>query len=155
MPDGINVPESVAGAPGTLRLNGRTFLVGQATHADLMAVRRRLKKAIKPPLEMYGRLASDPHFELLPEDVRRELAREAAQLTMRGEVALSAEMAMELLTEPEHCRFLAWVLLRKCHPDLRLDELTPLVTEDNAAAVCVELARESGLEALAGGGGGN
>jgi hypothetical protein len=142
--------EAVAGAPGTIALGDRVYLVAAASHADLMTVRRRLKKHVKSPLAMYADLVGDPRFRTLPKKVRDDLAREAGQLRMRGEVALSAEMVDDMLSQAEHCRFLAWILLRKLQPDLTLEALTPLIDEDAAPVVYAELIRESGMAELAG-----
>ncbi len=113
-----------------------------------MAVRRRLKKFTKGPLQMYADLVGDPNFRRLPKKVRDELAKEAGQLKMRGDVALSAEMADEMLQEGRHCAFLAWILLRKADPSVRLEELQALVTDDGAPQVYADLVRESGMAAL-------
>ncbi len=144
--DEKNTSENIAAAPGTITLGERTFLVDQHSHADGMAIRKWLKKHVTPPLQMYAELVSDPHFKQLPEHVRDELAREAGQLKMRGETPLTEGMIENMLMEPKHCRFFAWITLRKRHPDLQLEELTPLITEENAAVVCGDLLLASGWD---------
>lgn len=140
--------EHVAGAPGSITLGGRTFLVAQATHGDLMTVRQRLKKFVPGPLQMYAQIIAQEGFDLLPQAVRDRLASEAAELAMKGEKALSAELVADLLCEASHCRFLAWILLRKHEPALKLEDLAPLIDDEVAPAVFAELARESGLSGL-------
>lgn len=144
----LSDPAAAGDGAGTVELGGQTYLVPQAGPADMMAVRRHLKKHVKGPLQMYADLLKDPDFRRLPRKVREEVAKDAAGLRMRGEVALTVELAAEMLQEPEHCAFLAWVLIRKAHPDVTLERLRGLVTGDNAAEVFAELHEAAGLDSL-------
>ncbi len=146
--DPKTTPENATAAPGSIELGGRTFLVAQHTPADVMALRKRLKKHVKDPLSMYADLVSDPKFRRLPKKVRDTLAEEAGRLRMQGDVSLTADMAEDMLQEPRHCAFLAWLLIRKLHPDVTLEALADLITDDNAAAVYADLARESGMSEM-------
>ncbi len=148
MTDRGTVQEATSGAPGTITLGGQEWLVAQATDSDLMAVRKRLMKEAKDPLGMYAELLKHPHWRTLPKKVRDEIAKEAGQKAAAKEKVLTPEMATNLLMEPDGCRFFAWVLLRKMHPDLRLEQLTEWITEDNAPDVFAKLSRESGMDAL-------
>ncbi len=144
--DPKQVPENATAAPGSIELGGRTFLVSQPSPSDGLAVKKYIKKRIQSPLSMYAALAASPDFALLPEKVRHELASEAGHLQMQGDVSLSNELFAEKLLEPDCCAFLAWMLIRKRHPDVTLEALRALITDDNAAAVCDDLLRESGMQ---------
>lgn len=141
-------PEAQAGAPGSIELGGEVYAVPQASDSDLMEVRRWLKKHVPGPLEMYSALVADPKFRTLPRKVRDELAAEAGRMKMRGETPLTGELAAEMLQEPEHCAFLAWVLLRQLRPGLKLSDLKPLITQENAGRVFFELHEASGMDSL-------
>jgi len=145
---GKHDPALQAGAPGSIDLGGRTYAVAQASDADLMEVRRRLKKAVPSPLKMYAALVQDADFRKLPKRVRDDLAREAGQMRLRGETPLTAELVADLLQEPEHCAYLAWVLIRKLHPDVTYEGLRETITPDNATRVFLALHEASGMESL-------
>lgn len=143
-----NSPEAAAAGPGVIELGGELYAVAQATPADLMEVRRWLKKHVKGPLEMYADLVADPKFRKLPRRVRDDLAREAGQLRLRGEVALTDEMAADMLQQAKHCAYLAWVLLRKLQPALTCKGLAEHITDENASKVFFELHDASGMDSL-------
>lgn len=141
-------PEAAAGAPGNIELGGRLYAVAQATDADLMEVRRWLKKHVPNPLRMYAEVAKDPHFRTLPKKARDELAKEAAQLQMRGETPLTGELAADMLMEAKHCAFLAWVLLRTLNPEVTYEAMKQVITDENAGKVFMDLHAESGMDSM-------
>ncbi len=141
-------PEDQVGAPGSLTLGGRTFLVSAATDEMMMIVLRHLRKHVPSPLDMYAQVAAHPAFAVLPEETRRALAEEAARKALAGGGEVPGEVYTDLLLAAPGCRFLAWVLLRDHQPNLTLESLTPLITDENAPVVFMQLQRESGMEAL-------
>ncbi len=141
-------PEDAAGAPGSITLGGKTFLVAAATDEVMMIVLRYLRKHVPSPLDMYDRVASHPVFAKLPEATQQSLAEEAARKAINGNGDVPPEVYTDLLMQAPGCRFLAWVLLRDAQPNLTLEQLDPLITEDTAPVVFLQLQRESGMEAL-------
>lgn len=136
---------STAAANGSILLGGKVYLVGQPTEQDAMTVAVFLRKRAKSKAM---RLQDDPEFQLLPEDERRRLVLAAATEKFKDDIPFDAYAVMDLLASAEGTRFLAFVLLRKNHPEITYESLATLITEENAFGVYLELNAASGMEAL-------
>lgn len=139
----------VSPGPGKVTLAGKTYLVGPATIGDVTAIRNDLRRALPDPLQALAELMLTPVWPKLSERTRLDYEREALQAHRAGGLTLTDEAAGALLEQPGHCAFALWVLARKHAPSLSLADVRKHVDEDNAAALLVDLHRESGLEALA------
>ncbi len=144
----VSRPEDCAGAPGTIRLGNKTYLVSAASDEGMMIVLRYLRRHIPTPLDMYDKVSSHPVWSRLPAETQARIAGEAADKAMAGDRDASPEVYADLLMQAPHCRFLAWVLLQEHAQGLQLADLDPLITEDTAPVVFLQLQRESGMEGM-------
>ncbi len=138
--------EAVTGAPGTIDLGGQTYLVAQPTDEDFATLRSHLKAKLDSPLKA---IADDLKY-LAPAD-RAEAIKAAVALKTGGGAELTPQYVQEQLMQPPGAAFLAWLLVRRNHPDVKLDDVKAAVTGDNVLAVLADLKRASGMEAAAGG----
>lgn len=134
------------GAPGTIKLGGRTYLVGQPGLEDASSVAAFLKTHARKPL---NELQDDPAFAYLPADEQKSRLLDAARLQLdqqrqpwTGEAALAAMMTLQGV------RFQAWLLIRKHHPEFAFDDACKLITEENYVPVSIELDFVSGMAKL-------
>ena len=140
--------EAVCSPPRPLPLGGRVFLLSPPTledNAAIVAEGRRLLAAQETPL---GLLVNDPAFARLPPACQVECAREAARVQASGRQELSGLDLAEELGRPKLLGFAVWLLARGNHDGLTLEEVRPLVTEDNAGAVFADFCRASGILGL-------
>jgi hypothetical protein len=138
--------DALAAAPGLITIGGKEFLVGQASHGDLVQVRKALKSKMPGPLKMLEALMKEPAWAEFPADLKRELMKEAGQAQMKGESPLSDEMVLDLLSnDPALVAMLAWTLIHKMSKETKLAELKALVNDENAGTVLFELLEASGL----------
>lgn len=137
--------QSITGGPGTLTLGGTTYLVGQPTEKDMGAIAAFLKQHAKSPV---AALQDDPDFKLLPEDEQRQKLLEAARQKFDQNLPYAGPSILDALTSLHGVRFMAWILIRKAHPEVALEEISCHVTDDNRVAISVQLDIASGMAAL-------
>lgn len=137
--------EAIAGAPGVIRLGDRDYAVKPASLADLVAMRKRIKAKVPGPDEAFGQLVRSPIWEHLSTEDKGRLAKEAADKKIRGESALSEETIFELLSELDHCRAFALMLLRPLNAGCKIEAvIEQQITAENAAHVAYQLLEQSG-----------
>ncbi len=137
--------ELAAGAAGTIELGGRTYLVSPPDDGDLMALRRYLRRRAQSPLQA---LLADPGFQQLGPRDRKAAVQAATAAQVKGGADLGKAAATDALLSPEGCRFLAWLSLRKKHPEVTLEALAGLITEANFESVFVRLDEATGMRDL-------
>src|SRR5438105_5032681 len=98
--------ELAAGAPGTVEIGGRVYLVSQPTDAMFLTVKGYVKQRVKTPLQA---VAED--LKNLPPSLQVEALR-AAAVVQAGGSALTAEAMQDVLLTPDGAAFLAWVHIR-------------------------------------------
>jgi hypothetical protein len=130
-----------------LLLGDTTLLISQPTPSTMAAiaavVRRRCRR--DTPL---GRVVGDPALKELSPQERMEVLREAGKVQARGDQAVDPLALMDEMLEPPSLAFAIWTLARPNHPDLRLEEITALVNEDNSASTWVAFTEASGMALL-------
>jgi hypothetical protein len=135
---------ALAGAAGTIELGGHTFLVGQPTDADTRTIAMFVAKRLKDPL---AALVNHPAWDRLSESQRDRLFD--ATLQKGADAAeLTRESAFSILSSLEGCRFLAWLLIRKKHRDITLEQLGQWIVAENCEAVFIQLDEASGMMQL-------
>lgn len=137
------------GAPGSIELDGKTYLVGQPTDADFVAVRRYLNKTFteKAKSPIAATVAEINKIEGLSAEDRATMLKEAVALQPSGPRA-STEAFTDLLFEPEACSFLAWLLIRKNHQEVTLEDIRATITDENLDSILADLFKASGLADL-------
>jgi hypothetical protein len=132
--------EAAAGGPGFLQLNGTTYLVGQPTAQDMAALHRYFRERLQNPL---AAIAGD--LESLPPQYRAAAIKAAVELRAGGGAELTPGYVGEQLLQPHGCAMLAWLLIRKNHPEVTLEKIAPHVTAENASDVLAKLGAASGM----------
>lgn len=143
---GANLEAAAPSRP--LSLNGRVLLIGQATFADMASIGTVARKHARKDTPL-GRIVSDPVFKALPAEHQRALLVEAGRVQAAGGEVVDPFALQEVLLDPGVLSFAVWVLALKHHPDLKLEEVRPHVTGDNAAEVYYLLSEASGMLGLA------
>lgn len=131
-----------------LTLGTRVVLISPPTISQnasiALFIQRRLAKRATPLTQ----LANDPAFKQLPLQAQIEVAREGAKAQVAGGPTLDAAAILGEMMEPETLAFMIWLLARPNHPDLRLEDVRPHISERNADVVFAELNEASGMSAL-------
>lgn len=138
--------EIATGAPGTVSLNGETYLVSQPTVATFMTVRQWIRKRLKSPLE-----AVAPHIKHLPPELQAEVIKHAVSRQESGSELTDDRLQAEIST-PEGTAFLLWLLARPHHPETTPKTFLPHLTEDNVFGILADLLTATRLEDLEGNG---
>lgn len=131
-----------AGSPQTITLNGNTYLVGQPTPGEMGAITAKLKKICKTPA---AALLEDPELKFLPEEEQKQLIAEAVRKKVRDGVPFDPLSALEALADLDLCRFIAWLMIRKNHPDFTYEKACEAITEENRFLIAVELDALTGM----------
>lgn len=131
-------------APRPFPLGERVLLLSAPTLADLAGIATEGRRLRQPETPL-SRIVNDPAFGKLPLAAQVECAREAARIQAPGETSLTGGDLAEELGRPVLLSFAVWVLAKKHQPQLRLEEVRPCITDDNAGEVFVEFVRASGI----------
>lgn len=140
--------QNAAAALGSIELGGRSFLVSQPTQQDTATLGKYLLGMAQNPLK-----AMAAELEGLPPELQKMAIDSAIKLKMsRANVPTTEEeskgILMAMLFTPEGCRFMAWILLRKEHPDVTLEMLKGLIHDGNYFDVLTTLTDQSGMASL-------
>jgi hypothetical protein len=134
-----------AAAPSRpLLLGERTLLIAQATLPDVASIGSVARKHAHKDTPL-GRIWGDPVFKELSPPERLELLREAGRVQAAGKVAVDPLALEDAMMEPPTLSFAVWLLARKNDPNLRLEDVAPLITEENAVEVYALLTEASGM----------
>ena len=138
--------EATVSAPGTINLSGKTWLVEKPTEKDVFAVfmfaKKEAKRHYNPIRETLDALAG----LTASEDAKTAVILQAHRVQVSGEVPEDA--ISDVLMGPKGCAFYAWILIRKSHPEVTLEQLQTLITEDNSVIVFAELDEASGANMI-------
>lgn len=137
--------DAASAAPRPFPLGERTLLLSPPTlaqRAGIAAEGRRLLGSSPTPIAL---LVNDPAFKLLPAACQVEATREAAKVQVSGESRLDGFALAEELGKPQLLAFAVWLLAHANHPGLKLEEVRPAITEDNAGVMFAEFVRASGI----------
>lgn len=140
--------DAVCAPPRPLVLGERTLLLSPPTLSDTAGIAAEARRLLAGQTPL-GSLVNDPAFKLLPAACQVEAVREAAKVQVSGDGQnLSGMSLVEELAKPELLGFAIWVLARKNHPGLTLEEIRPAITEDNSGALFVDFLEASGMLAM-------
>jgi hypothetical protein len=138
--------EAAAGGPGSIELAGRTYLVGQPNDQDFAAIRNRLRANLQNPIQA---IAED--LKYLPRQYHDAAIKAAVALKAGGGAELTESYIRERLIEPDGASFLGWLMIRKHHPEVTLEDIRPHFTAETTSQILAKLYEASGLEAVQGG----
>lgn len=131
---------------GTIVLNGQTWLVSKPTERDVFTVfsyaKKQAKKLYHPLKQVTDALAGLD----VPIEAKTALYLQAGRVHSNGEVP--EESISEYLTSAAGAAFYFWILARKNHPELKLEEAQQWITEENSIAVFAELDEASGVNMI-------
>jgi hypothetical protein len=136
--------EAAAAPAKPITIGGQVYLISPVTLSQMAAMGHFIQKRLQrsSPVSL---LVNDPAFKLLPAQAQVEAAKEAARLQITGTKTLDGEALMDGMREPEALAFFAWLLARGNHPGLRLEEVSPHITPDNAGVLFLDLIEASGM----------
>lgn len=134
------------GAPGTITLGEHVYIISQPTKADMVTLRKHLNAAYqanKSPV--LAEIA--PELAGLSPELQR-MAIEAAVKLKDGNRVASPEALEALILEPANVAFWVWLLVRRNHPEAKLDTIRAAVTEENVDTVIAEMMDAGGLREI-------
>jgi hypothetical protein len=140
--------EAAAAPPKPLTIGGQVYLISPPTVSQNASIFDFIRKRLARRATPLSLLANDPAFKLLPIQAQVEAAREGAKAQVAGAQNLDPVAILDELMAPETLAFTVWLLARGNHPGLRLEDLAPHVTADNASQVFTELNEASGMAGL-------
>ena len=139
--------QALASAPGSVTVNGTTYLVEKQTTATVFTLYEwgleTARKQYNPFREVAESLKEleTAGLAVSPED-KTALLTQAHRVKVSGEVP--GDLITKCLRSREGVAFQLWVLTRKHHPELTCEECKGMVTEDNRLDVYVQLDVASG-----------
>ena len=140
--------ELATGGPGSAEIGGTLYLVGQPNDQDFAAIRDFIRKKLRNPFQA---IAED--LKYLPRELWDAAVRAATELKAGGGAEPTPEFFRQQAAEPDVVAFMAWLLVRKNHPDATYESIRPHVTAANVEAVSAALYDASGMSALGNRGG--
>jgi hypothetical protein len=149
MPEPTN--ESLVSAPGSISVNGKTFLVDKHTRATAFSVyewgSERARKLYNPFMEVAQALKELESAGLsVSEGQKSELLMQAHRVKVSGEVP--GDDITRVMRSKEGVAFQLWVLTRKQHPEQTYEGCLGLITDDNRLDVYVDLDIASGANVI-------
>lgn len=134
--------EQLASPPGTVTVAGTTYLVEKFNTAQVFALYEwgveQAKKLYNPFKEVCDSLAGLP---VTPEQTS-QLLMQAHQVKMSGEVP--GDLVTKCLRSKEGVAFCLWILTRKHHAELTLEQCNAKITDENRIDVYVQMDQASG-----------
>lgn len=132
--------EVATGAPGTLPLGGKVWIVSQPSAQHFSMLRQWARKRLKKPLASVAR-----EVEGLPIELQQAAIEAAVKLNESGS-ELTADRIQDELTTVEGCGWWLWVLTREHHPDATPATFRALMDEDTVHGVLADLRKATRLE---------
>lgn len=144
------INEEAIGAPGTVKIGPTTYLAAQMTKGDFITLLKHLRTSYRArvvsPMQAVAK-----HLDNLPEKYRDQAIKHAvdAQGRAKGETA-EPELSelIPLMYEPEGAAVLAWISVRKNHPDVKLEDLACFIDADNVDELLAKLFLATGMDGL-------
>lgn len=138
--------EASVSAPGTIQLCGETYLVAKPTERDVFAVFFHAKKEAQKLFNPFTEVMDSIKGLVVSEDQKTALLLQAHRVQLSREVPEDA--ITNYLTSPAGCAFYAWMLIRKEHPNIKLEDLRKEINEDNVLSVFSDLDVASGADLI-------
>jgi hypothetical protein len=134
--------ESMSAAPIAVTICGREYWFCPLRYSDHAEAARRMRDGWRAPLEVVRRLGPE-----LAEADRRVLIEQAYRDERRGQMAELADV-LQWYRTPEGGLYRKWMMLRRRHPELSLDdvdELLSMARADEAPQIVAAAAEADGL----------
>lgn len=142
--DGATRNELAVSRQGSVKIGDTTFLVSQPTDQDMGTLLAWVRKRQRDPLTMLGE-----SLDGVPAKYHKEVIKATVEVKHAGGAMPSDAFIHDQLSTPEGTAFLAWLLVRKAHPDATLESLSKVITAANAPDILAELYDQSGMKAAA------
>jgi hypothetical protein len=138
--------EELVSAQGTIILGGKTYLVSRPTEKDIFAVFSNAKKQAKKLYNPFKHVLDAIAGLEIPQETKNALLMQAGKVSSSGEIP--EESISEYLTSPAGAAFFAFILIRKNHPEITLEEIQKHITEENHVVIFAELDEASGVNLI-------
>ena len=138
--------ERVAGAPGPIQIGGVTYLASPPSDVEFGALHKYLREKLADPIQTVAK-----SIACLPMHIQRMAVNAAVEIQTGGGAKLTDEFVGQQVTQPDGCAYLAWLLVRKQHPDVTLETIRGAIPDaETAVRVLGDLYDAAGLRAIAG-----
>lgn len=130
------------GAPGSVVIGDRTYLVAQPTKADFVTLGKELRRIKQSgDAKVIAEVAKE--VKDLPPAIQK-MAIDAAVKMSKSDP--DPNDLQSVLFEPEAVAFWAWLLIRKGDPTVSLASLKAAIGPDNVDEICARLIEANGLK---------
>jgi hypothetical protein len=120
--------ERVSGARNTVVIGGTTYLVKPPADQDFADLHLYIRKRLASPIAM---IAED--VKGLPPHLQKMAIEAAVAVATGGGAKLTEAFVDEQMRTPDVCSYLAWLLVSKNHPDVKLETLRAAIPTDAEA----------------------
>jgi hypothetical protein len=138
--------ERVAGAPGPIQIGGVTYLASPPSDVEFGALHKYLREKLADPIQSVAKSIGG-----LPLHLQKMAVTAAVEIHAGGGAKLTDEFVGQQVMQPDGCAYLAWLLIRKQHPEVTLETIRNAIPDTEAAMrVLGDLYDAAGLRALSG-----
>ena len=155
----MSTTEQAVGAPTSLAISGRLFIIAKPTAADELHIqneyKRQCRAMMRTPLQSFsGDLATFSeaqkdgkpalHPNVIKMIVDAAVAQQAA--SVGGLAEPSDDRILEQTFTPEGAAYRVWYLARKAEPDLKLSDVSALINAGNVDQVTCDMFAALGVD---------
>lgn len=131
---------------GTIKLADKTLLVSKPTEKDIFSIFQNAKKQSKRLYNPFKETVDALAGLGISDEQMTAILLQSARVKNSGEVPI--EVITDYLTSADGCAFYAFILIRKNHPDITLEELKKCINDDNCVMIYAELDEASGVNLI-------
>lgn len=148
----MDLDGAIAGAPGVIRLGGKTYLASQPTQKDLESIRKAIGIYVaKRRKSKLSRLVEDPAWKHLTAEQQTALLLKSADSSAEPEdlKKIDPSELIQILGTPDAVRVAAWILLKRENPNIDKErDIDPFITETNCDMLFLEFMEACGMADL-------
>ena len=137
---------TLAGAPGTVEVKGKTYLVDKTNTAQIFAFYEWALKVARKTYNPFRDVCDSLQGLPVSEEQKHALLLQAHSVKFSGDVPNSA--LTDALRSCAGVAFQFWILTRKHHPELTLEAANGMIDENNRIDVYADLDEASGANTI-------
>jgi hypothetical protein len=138
--------EELISPQGTIKLGDTTYLVSKPTEKDIFCIYSYAKKQAKKLYNPIKKVLDTINGLEVSKDIIEKLILQAGRVSQSEEVP--DEAITDFLISPAGASFYTFILCRKNHPEIKLEDIEKLITEANSVTIFAELDEASGVKLI-------
>lgn len=141
---------TMTGKAGTIKLNGRTFLLNRLTVGDYGMIQAWMKEKLKRPFQIVAEALKDMADirEIDPEtyERNREQLMLSAMADSKADAFSASQEAMQsLMNSPDGIAFLLWLSINPSAPEVTLENVTDWIKREDIGEIQTKLDRANSM----------